>query len=276
MKHFSNINPEDDAVNIISWHLLTLCQYKCPYCYARKEMPWGKIASKAEIDQMLSMLAQTPTEFHLELAGGEPTLHPLITYIVDRMQIIKKCTALLLYTNLDKFLLFRGKVKYRISWHPGVSKPVVLENIKRLHDAGMKPDIIVMMPPNNPVPSTVLAKLREYGNVEYNYVSVGDKIKANVSYSYEDMQDGYMLDGKFVSSIEANNTSFKGWSCRASRIDIDVLGNIYEACRPVGANAYRSSWLASWRPRTIICKNDRCPACLLQLPKYLGISSSQS
>ena len=269
MEHFSNINPADDSTNIISWHLLTVCQYHCPYCYARKEMPWGKMASKLEVDHFANELENVRVNFQVELVGGEPTLHPLICYVVNRLERIENCSSILLYTNLHKFLLFKGKVRYRVSWHPDVSKPIVLDNIERLNREGITPDIIVMMPPNNPVPGEILSRLKKCGNVEYNYVSVGDSIKPNIGYAYNDLGDGYLLNGKLISSVDANNMSFRGWRCRASRIDVDVEGNIYEACRYTGKNVYSSAWLANWLPREITCENGRCPACLLQLPKHL-------
>ena len=107
---------------LIDWDILTICQYKCPYCYARKSYgkKWGRILSKKEIDLFLDDISKAKYDVILGILGGEPTLSPYLNYIIDKVQDIKRIIRLEIYTNGEKDLStfhINQKVNFLLSYH---------------------------------------------------------------------------------------------------------------------------------------------------------------
>lgn len=76
----------------IDWNILTICNFKCSYCYARKSEQWNKILSNKQIDHIIKIFKNSNHNFQISLMGGEPSLFPKISSLVEKLNIpnIKK------------------------------------------------------------------------------------------------------------------------------------------------------------------------------------------
>ena len=100
-------NPDYELITY-SWNLIDICQYKCTYCSAMnfnlhtfKKRPeleniWKSVCAKIKLSN---------TSYAVEIMGGEPTLHPHINDIIDRLGKQKNCVQVDLITNLAKSFL---------------------------------------------------------------------------------------------------------------------------------------------------------------------------
>lgn len=127
----SSGNPDYELVTY-SWNLIDICQYKCTYCSAMnfnlhtfKKRPeleniWKSVCAKIKLSN---------TSYAVEIMGGEPTLHPHINDIIDRLGKQKNCVQVDLITNLAKPAKFyqkfdtveNRKLTIEASYHPEYS-----------------------------------------------------------------------------------------------------------------------------------------------------------
>lgn len=131
MDKISWAGDEDYQLITFSWEMLDVCQYKCSYCSAMNFNMSTFLKSKnlreawKPVVKLLSLKSiQLP--FTVELLGGEPTLHPDIVEIVDKLCKIDNCVQVEFITNLAKPLKFykqfdsekTNKVNFIASYHP--------------------------------------------------------------------------------------------------------------------------------------------------------------
>ena len=131
MDKISRAGDEEYQLITFSWEMLDVCQYKCSYCSAMNFNMSTFLKSKnlreawKPVVKLLSLKSiQLP--FTVELLGGEPTLHPDIVEIVDKLCGIDNCVQVEFITNLAKPLKFykqfdtlaRNKVNFIASYHP--------------------------------------------------------------------------------------------------------------------------------------------------------------
>lgn len=67
---------------LVLW-LTTACNLRCRYCYRRSEAPAAMTRDVAK--KAISLAAVSGLPFHVQLAGGEPTLEPELIEFVGRM-----------------------------------------------------------------------------------------------------------------------------------------------------------------------------------------------
>lgn len=147
----------------VHWDVNTLCQYKCSYCYARKQYKerWGKLGDWQKQLYVIDELSKSSLPVFLGLLGGEPTLHQrygeLIDLIVERV-IHHPDSRMYITTNghrpTEWFKQQRdsnGKMYMLWSLHP---EHVDLEqfktfynNIVTMHDKGYKTKVNLMLHP---------------------------------------------------------------------------------------------------------------------------------
>jgi organic radical activating enzyme len=126
------INFRQNYLYQFNLYINTICNQKCPYCYARKLLDWNKIVPVQVIKKTLKNLSILNNIF-ISLIGGEPFLHPRIQEIInylDELNLVYHS-----YTNgsinLEKFNL--KNIKLTLSLHYVLKDyDVFLKNIKFL------------------------------------------------------------------------------------------------------------------------------------------------
>jgi len=191
-----------------SLFLITICNLKCSYCYARKTKPWGEILKKSDLDIIIKYLQKIKFKFKICLLGGEPTLYPNLECLIDKLDKIQNCITIEIFTNGLKYIDFKSKkIDLNMSWHAetkGFNKETFLKNYKKY---------------NEKFPTTVCSIIDLKENIKYfkqiHYQNIIDK---NISITHikgEKEKDLFYFNGKIVteSYISKNNISFKGWNC---------------------------------------------------------------
>lgn len=104
---------------ILDWDTLTICNFKCPYCYTRKNKTLlNKIQNKEEIDHIINCIKNTNNKFTINLLGGEPLLNPHLKYILDKLYELNNVEKIGIYTNSSKLIKFYNKkTVFHFSYH---------------------------------------------------------------------------------------------------------------------------------------------------------------
>ena len=102
-----------------TWSILDACNYSCWYCPIKK----NEYASDKIIDDTINFLHNISTNKDMEvtLFGGEPSIHPKLDYICDKLNKfcdIRIFTNFSLNTIIYENLIEKYNVKYSISYHP--------------------------------------------------------------------------------------------------------------------------------------------------------------
>lgn len=135
----------DYNIVTFSWDLLDVCNYKCSYCSAKEFNKHTFIGNKLYLNawkQVIKLLNmhRLRTEFTLELLGGEPSLHPDIVEIINKVCRIENCRQIELTTNLSKSESFfrsldihdNNKLDIVASYHPEYYKETFFNKIVNL------------------------------------------------------------------------------------------------------------------------------------------------
>lgn len=122
----SGINGYD--IVYYKWHLNTLCQFRCDYCYFYDQLNKSEsIQNKLAYKNVLKRLSlKSQKTFDIDLLGGEPTLHDNFNDIVSELCDNTKCRKIDIHTNmLGAIELFhkhddytKQKVTINGSYHP--------------------------------------------------------------------------------------------------------------------------------------------------------------
>lgn len=255
-----------DCTKRFHWDIITLCNYKCEYCYARAETyKWGKITNKNIIDEVLRKLSLVNGDIEMIILGGEPTLHPNYFYIFDRLfDMGDKVRVMGNITNgsfknpevvISKHLKYINNFHWNVTFHPSQIKD--FDEFKRvvsiIKDYGFKININIMF--DNPVYKEVTDDMlqfcidggfRFYFNVVFDHDSVTyihydeeykdwlreTTLKYGLVKELEYYNDGVMV-GKYDDiDVYLNGLSdFKGWKCRNNNYQISVSSSdIHRFC----------------------------------------------
>ena len=111
----------------IHWDIITMCNYKCTYCYSREnDYQWNKISSNSQIENIINKFQNTSSKLEVILLGGEPTMHPKYFNIIDRLFNINNIEYMCIisngnYKNPEEFILkhlhYISKFHFYITFH---------------------------------------------------------------------------------------------------------------------------------------------------------------
>lgn len=89
---------------MFTWMLTNWCNYQCTYCCEKTNMTdkWLKDDSISSYKLTLAKLKNFDAPFHMELYGGEPTLHPNLKEIMLTINAAPNCTSMQVTTNLSR------------------------------------------------------------------------------------------------------------------------------------------------------------------------------
>lgn len=236
----------------VHWDIVTLCQLKCGYCYARNTYgkEWNKIASKDIIDSVIEALSRSTLPFNLGLLGGEPTIAPHYNYILEKISKIEKFNRVYVTTNGERDLreINTDNVAFLFSYHPAdcTSDERFIDNVKYIKDKGNKLKVNILLHPNR-------KHWKKSRDMAITIQNMGVKIHPHFVYAHWDrklmkVHDGFFeyfeMFGDLERDIEFDNdmfndfevykyglTKFKGWSCWNNNYEVDVKGNVVKFCK---------------------------------------------
>lgn len=125
------------------WIFTDWCNYSCSYCSVANKMreDFSKSESPSSYKLVINRLKNVKVPFNMELAGGEPTLHPNILEVMAELRSLEYCNTIEIITNLsrsvDFFMQFDTKeLGYKssilASFHPEYCDEKFLDKVNTL------------------------------------------------------------------------------------------------------------------------------------------------
>lgn len=247
-----------------TWKLIDVCNQRCTYCnegfgsdqFRPKSSFFSDESQIFAYHNVLKILKlRSLGEFEVDIIGGEPTLHPHICDILNKINAISNCKEISLLTNLKKpidffkqldqksydKLLICPSIHFEYYSEELLSKCIEINEFKHIK---MIP--IVMLHDNQKYwdhMQNFLEGLIE-NDVEYNISFINSCYDYSVNYSsdfYERFsryfthdENRYIFNDRLLLDkydIHKNDlVKFKGWSCRPLRYVISHSGEISNAC----------------------------------------------
>jgi MoaA/NifB/PqqE/SkfB family radical SAM enzyme len=122
------------------WDIITHCNFKCPYCYARaEEGNWFKKSSLDDIEKVIKNLEKINKPLEIILLGGEPTLHPKYFDIIEKVSKIKNDLEFGIISNgmfknpedfIKKHTKYKKNFSFSITFHPSQHDSESIEKFK--------------------------------------------------------------------------------------------------------------------------------------------------
>lgn len=258
---------------IISWDLLTLCNYKCPYCYVFNDKNYVPlVCEKSKIDKIISGLNKL-NNLQLSLLGGEPLLSPHLKYILEKIDE-KKGNEYLLYTNgtlLNTFnpTLFR-KFLIIISYHPSEIKCLEFIDILKYAQSNNLKIIVHAMFTSKKYYNDIRCvndfckKNNIIINIATNY---NNKIIENFPVFFKNAEN-IIINTRIEHLFAHRNDDFYGSVCNLKTFRILADGRCFNVC---SGNYFNISTLHKtfWT----ICKKHKCPNECLFTNERIWLSS---
>lgn len=237
----------------INADIIGICNYKCPYCYFFKTYSRsnGVIWSKRQIDTFADAVNCTPSNTTVSLLGGEPTLHPLLPYLCQRLE-----RSTTVFSNISRVVKLPGDVTISASWHAT--------------DLGMFKDNVLRYKDSNPIVVTIMASEYEFtmNAIEFCikndlHYDIGYIDECNVIVD-QPVKNCFMTDKGTITPMQLykhNLNHFKGWSCQQSYVLVTIHGDVYTSCltdKKIFNVFNHPEKLASLKPFVITCDKDEC------------------
>ena len=272
---FKSLYPRDFDISL-NWDTLTLCQYKCPYCYARAEKStWGKIQTFNEISHIIDNIEGCPFSFKICLLGGEPTLHPDLKYFLTRLNNLKNVRHIELFTNFKKqipeFINLLEKVTVIFSYHitENPDETLFLKRVKNIKNF----KLFLMIPQSEEFlkkANLIYNKLKTF-NPLCHYITTHNKTISKYHFENE-TEDKFCLNDEIISISEVLNSKmncFKGWQCLRNDYNLSVDGTVSNMCLPAVGNIFKGFNFNDITLDPVICNFETCSnSCWLETGKF--------
>lgn len=261
--------------NVVSLNLdiLSICNFKCPYCYnSKKYRNIKKLLSLDKIQYIIDEINKNKHKiiFDITIVGGEPFMHPQLSKIVEMFSGCNKIRHIDIFTNgsIIKFLKPFKKTRVFFSVHPEcdfekLERNFILNNVEEIMfmcTNKMRVDKYKEYSKRYKVSHTHLISLN--GKLHYNDLALPN-LKC---FHYNDE----LLSIDDVYSRHLNN--FKGWKCQFSIINVDVTGSFGVNCyEHFDENLFACHFLSKYKPDFKTCEREECNEdCYIACYKYNG------
>jgi len=246
------------------WDIITHCNYKCSYCYARAiDGNWLKITNKQTIEKILLKISKINEQTEIVLLGGEPSKHPKYFWILENIYNIKNNIYFGIISNgsyknykefIDRHLPYINKFNFNITFHPDQANiEEFKQTIKYIQDSGFMLNVNIMLTtPNDDKSIRIIIKFCIDNNINFFYNILFDKDDTTIVYDSTNEYKKWISDinKKFNSSKElkffknddeyimndievslSNNNIFKNWTCYNNNYEIPVnQDKFYRMC----------------------------------------------
>ena len=250
----------------VHWDVTTLCEYKCTYCYARRQYgdEWGKLGDWKKQQYVIEELSKSSLPVFLGLLGGEPTSHQRYFTLIDRIMndvITHEDSRLYITSNGHKSQEFyarhpdsRGKIYMLWSLHPEYVNRDQFENFYRnivlMHEKGYKTKINLMLVPAQRYWEDIKYYYDRLNELDYailhpHFIYFG--INNDVNYKKEFYEYFKFLEKQRVKEFNfftedsshllsdyemfsQGLNQFKGWNCFHNNYEINRQCKISDQC----------------------------------------------
>lgn len=251
MRYFTDKVSKKAYINII-----TLCNQKCSYCYARRDLKtdWGKIMTTQEVYEIRDFL-KSFKDIEVGIIGGEPTLHPKLKEIIKILDDFH----VVIYSNGSKPLQRIANEEYSLTLHDSLDIRQFIRNTYDVKDyAKVK---LMLTRDNRKQKETQKRHLEEYGfTVEFR--AIDDDFDAYKPEEIEHIGDRYYKEDDYgeVTEIPLKefNRDFRGFYCEP------LVLNFYPSNR---GSVNCTDILDNFRRLKIdkfICTKEKCRLCFLE------------
>lgn len=248
----------------IHWDLLTFCNYKCSYCYARKHYEktdeWFKYGNFDTQKHIIKTLSFAKLPVFLGLQGGEPTLDKNFIELFHLMQtqILKKDDLSRLYitsnlsTNKWEEIIqntgkdLKSKIFVLASYHPEhKNSENFLKNIELIRKHyKTRINIMLLDKPEflNDL-KFVYAELKKYKELQIHphfIYTEGRKSLEKINFEnfgiMRNSNKEFVYNGKLYSDFELfenNLNNFYGYNCYYNNYEIDYKGFVKILCKKI-------------------------------------------
>lgn len=239
-----------------------MCQYKCSYCYARKQYrgKWGVPGIWSKQLRVIDELSKSTLPVFLGLLGGEPTMHQRYFGLLDIIQeniMTHEMSRLYITTNGAKnseFFMKHKDVDGRVfllwSVHPEfVDFENFYNNIVLMGKKGYRNKVNLMLHPNKKywtMTKEWYHRLDELGVILHPHF-IYDGINKDVDYNkefyeffkfLENQREKEFVFGNGVEDIYKSDyeifsqglNRFEGWNCWQNNFEIMANGQILNQC----------------------------------------------
>lgn len=252
----------------IHWDMLTFCNYKCAYCYARRHYEkvndWGKQNNLELQKHILKCLSFAKLPVFLGLQGGEPTLDKnfIELFLLMQKQILRKDELSRLYitsnlsTNKWDIIIentdaeLKEKIFVLASYHPEHRNSLnFLKNIELVrHHYKTRINIMLLDKPefvdDIKFVYNELKKMDTKLQIHPQFIyTEGRKSLEKVNFdTYKEMKDSnkeFVYKGKLLSDFEIfenNLNNFYNWKCYYNNFEIDYNGFVKILCKGIKIN----------------------------------------
>ena len=256
----------------LNLYIITLCQFKCPYCYSRYEnlSKWNKIMDLDLIHKIVEGIKYSKGNFSISLLGGEPTLHPHFYEIISSFTKIKNIKEVIIYTNGVKPIdIIDDKVRVVFAFHPSENNVNLKKNILSCK-CNKKISLSLVKKFQNEIKDMYNFAVNNSIEIEPTFITNPKNkhflIPKIIQYENHRVYDYNGTKYNLLEVCDNNLDNFKGWKCYINSYEIDVDGECRRECSSKKYDI--NNMFKDMKYDYIVCKCDKCvEQCLLDYTK---------
>jgi len=248
----------------VHWDVTTICEYKCSYCYARKQYKdqWNRPGNWEDHKYIIDELSKSTLPVFLGLLGGEPTSHKRYFTLLDMINekvLTHPDSRMYITTNgakstefFDKHKTSNGKTYFLWSLHPEYADfDTFYNNVQLMNSKGYKTKINLMLHPGKRYWERQKEWYYQLSELHYailhpHFIYHGfDKDVKYTDEFFEEfnfLQDQRIKEFVFEDSVgesyilsdyeifKGGHNQFKGWQCWHNNFEIRNDGLISDQC----------------------------------------------
>ena len=248
---------------LFSWDIIDICQFNCSYCSSvdlltnKSTNVCSSRGSRNNWQVVLNRLRLIKSKFKICLAGGEPSLHPDILEIMTQLNGINNLVEIVLNTNICNIKIFNNfkqKELDKVIVVPSYHYEYDITFRKNIHALRGIRTIVAINIPNDKrywnMTKNILQILKE-SDIEFKITFLHSTSSFDSKYDDEvfeyfkdeiencsDISGGEIIvqtkSGeavyRYTDIIENKLNLLKDWKCNSNTFNIDVDGNISNAC----------------------------------------------
>lgn len=267
-----NLNESNELIKI-DWNILTICNFKCSYCYARKSEQWNRILNDKQIDHIINVIKNSKHNFQISLMGGEPSLFPKLNILLEKLNLLN-VKRVVIYTNGIKALNVKNTNIY-ISYHPKEAiDEIIITNIKTYlnNDNAIIINVLCL----DKYKIKINSFINKIKNLDVKIAYIHICLNGKTFLTEIDKQLRYNFNNELYTSsdiIKNNLNKFKGYKCNINLYCLHINGDLYLDCedKPI-LNIFRVKDLNCLKYYKM-CDKEQCyDECWFNFTKTKGTS----